>query len=347
MSDESELALTRKEGGDSLVLSRTRSELVARGRKDAAALEAQSRSSSDDSDEAELRRRAEQGDAAAQFELGSKYHRGDGVLQDYDEAVRWYRMAAGQGQVAAQCNIRLLYDNEDEVFGDWSSQEYSEYPYAFQDSDFGFQYDHSLCVPLPDAKGMQRYRLAADQGDIAAQHTLAYFYVRSDEEPDNDAAAVKWFHHSAEQGDAASQCNLGFMLAHGRGVPQDYAAAAIWFRRAAEQDRIPAVLNLTLAYGLGRGVLRDHSAAENWRIKLMDLWDATGDRWYIWYRIAAEQGDALVQTMLGSWWHRGELWCRPQSDEESAKWYGLAAHQGDADAQFQLGEYYHKEQPKN
>ena len=36
---------------------------------------------------------AEAGDAQAQYNLGLMYKRGFGVLQDYAEAVRWYRLA--------------------------------------------------------------------------------------------------------------------------------------------------------------------------------------------------------------------------------------------------------------
>ena len=45
----------------------------------------------------EYRPLAEQGDAAAQAALGVIYHYGQGVPQDYAEAVRWYRKAAAQG----------------------------------------------------------------------------------------------------------------------------------------------------------------------------------------------------------------------------------------------------------
>ena len=40
---------------------------------------------------------AEQGDAFAQFSLGIMYDNGEGVPQDYAEAVKWYRLAAEQG----------------------------------------------------------------------------------------------------------------------------------------------------------------------------------------------------------------------------------------------------------
>ena len=52
---------------------------------------------------------AAQGNAAAQFDLGMMYENGEGVRQDYAEAVRWYRQAAEQGYARAQNNLGLMY----------------------------------------------------------------------------------------------------------------------------------------------------------------------------------------------------------------------------------------------
>ena len=52
----------------------------------------------------------EQGDASAQNNLGLMYSKGQGVPQDYGEAVRWYRKAAEQGRASAQNNLGLMYD---------------------------------------------------------------------------------------------------------------------------------------------------------------------------------------------------------------------------------------------
>ena len=46
----------------------------------------------------ELHSRAEQGNAAAQYNLGVMYDNGEGVPQDYAEAAKWYRLAAEQGE---------------------------------------------------------------------------------------------------------------------------------------------------------------------------------------------------------------------------------------------------------
>ena len=45
---------------------------------------------------------AEQGNASAQTNLGVMYDNGQGVAQDYKTAVKWYTLAAEQGDAKAQ-----------------------------------------------------------------------------------------------------------------------------------------------------------------------------------------------------------------------------------------------------
>ena len=52
---------------------------------------------------------AEQGDDAAQYNLGVMYDEGQGVRQDYKEAVKWYKKAAKQGNGIAQINLGAMY----------------------------------------------------------------------------------------------------------------------------------------------------------------------------------------------------------------------------------------------
>ena len=52
---------------------------------------------------------AEQGNASAQFNLGNMYNNGEGVTQDYKQAVKWYRKSAEQGDDSAQHNLGLMY----------------------------------------------------------------------------------------------------------------------------------------------------------------------------------------------------------------------------------------------
>jgi TPR repeat protein len=62
---------------------------------------------------------AQQGDALAQLNLGLMYEGGQGVAQDYQEAVRWYRSAAEQGVGAAQENLGWMYGKGQGVAQDY------------------------------------------------------------------------------------------------------------------------------------------------------------------------------------------------------------------------------------
>lgn len=56
-----------------------------------------------------LRLQAQANDADAQFELGARYASGEGVAQDYAEAVKWFRRAADGGQVLAAATLAAYY----------------------------------------------------------------------------------------------------------------------------------------------------------------------------------------------------------------------------------------------
>ena len=64
---------------------------------------------------------AEQGYADAQYNLAIKYDKGEGVAQDYTEAVKWYRKAAGQGLAEAQFNLANMLAK-----GEGVPQDYAE-----------------------------------------------------------------------------------------------------------------------------------------------------------------------------------------------------------------------------
>ena len=52
---------------------------------------------------------AEQGDAVAQFNLGIMYYNGQGVAQNYTQAIFWYKKAAEKGFAVAQSNLGFMY----------------------------------------------------------------------------------------------------------------------------------------------------------------------------------------------------------------------------------------------
>ena len=58
---------------------------------------------------AELRVRAEKGEASAQYYLGNMYADGKGVAKDEVEAVKWFRKAADQGDATPQVILGVMY----------------------------------------------------------------------------------------------------------------------------------------------------------------------------------------------------------------------------------------------
>ena len=56
------------------------------------------------------RKAAEQGDAAAQNHVGLMYAQGQGVSQNFPEAAKWWRQPAEIGYAKAQYNLGLSYE---------------------------------------------------------------------------------------------------------------------------------------------------------------------------------------------------------------------------------------------
>ena len=58
----------------------------------------------------EIFKLANQGNAAAQLNLGVMYAKGKGVRQDYTQARQWFEKAASQGDELAQYNLGVMYN---------------------------------------------------------------------------------------------------------------------------------------------------------------------------------------------------------------------------------------------
>ena len=67
----------------------------------------------------EYLKKAQQGDPAAQFNLGWCYANGQGVKQDWQKVIEWFTKAAEQGNADAQYNLGVSYENGNGVKQDW------------------------------------------------------------------------------------------------------------------------------------------------------------------------------------------------------------------------------------
>jgi TPR repeat protein len=148
---------------------------------------------------------AEQGDARAQFLVGSSYQFGQGVPQDYAQAVDWYRKAAAQGNASAQYKLGRLYEQ-------------------------------GQGVPQDYAQAVDWYRKAALRHHANAQNNLGSLYLNGEGVLQDYDEAYAWYRLGATQGDALAQKNLGLMYFTGKGRHKNYVHAYMWFNLAAAQD---------------------------------------------------------------------------------------------------------------
>ena len=100
---------------------------------------------------------ANRGMAEAQINLGMMFERGQGVLQNFDEAIKWYQLAASQGLTKAQEKLNLLV---------------SKAAAAQVNFGLGVAFEKGQGVPQDIMEAIRWYQLAADQGLIKAQEKL-------------------------------------------------------------------------------------------------------------------------------------------------------------------------------
>ncbi len=145
------------------------------------------------------------GNAAAQYNLGGCYYYGRGVNQDYAKAAHCYKLSADQGDADAQNSLGLCY-----LFG------------------YGVDKDEAMAVKL--------FELAAAQDDFDGKYNLANCLLEGIGAERDYNRAYKMFVPLAEGGDAQSQYNLAICLYNGWGVKKDQKQARIWMQRAADQN---------------------------------------------------------------------------------------------------------------
>lgn len=114
------------------------------------------------------------------YRKGHACYFGRGVAQDYVEAARLYRLAAGQGQARAQCYLGLMFDcglgvKQDKAEAVRLYRLAASQGHAFAQFSLGRMFDEGRGVEQDKVEAMRLYRLAAAQGDKQAQSRIALY----------------------------------------------------------------------------------------------------------------------------------------------------------------------------
>ena len=295
-----------------------------------------------------LRKSAEKGYVEAQRSLGLVCQHGYNTPIDLPEAVKWYTLAAAQGDSSSKAYLEQLKDVipllEPAEKGDAETQ-YKLAHYIADHDEIGTISGHS------SSDAIRKWLLkAAENGHPAAQLELAESYAYFENgnwwiAGVNDfAEAAKWYRKAADQGDPMAQGMLGWLYATGRGVDKDLKTAVEWFRKAAEQG------NAEAQFGMGLSIrdswLEPYREDRDWKTVLD------------WYIKAADSGMKHELPELENKRDYTGLQCKiaymyrnrykvkhirfdesepvDQYPAEAVKWFRKAAEAGDDEGHFEL-----------
>jgi TPR repeat protein len=150
-----------------------------------------------------------------QIKLAYDYFVGRGVVQDLQQSVYWFEMAANAGAPQAQMQV-------------------------------GYFYDAGIGVARNPALAAHWYQLAASGGYATAKVNLGILYSWGNGVKKNEQLAIQLFREAAKQGSGLAACYLGDVSYLGAGFPQDKAAGEHWYEKGAELHNPQAGYDLGL-----------------------------------------------------------------------------------------------------
>ena len=130
-------------------------------------------------------------------------------------------------------------------------------------------------------EGVSLIRKSANQNQPAAQYRLAKLYEIGEGVSQDSEMARQLTERAAANGNRIAMHDLALYYAEGRGgVTADLPTAAKWFEKAAERGVVDSQFNLGVLFESGQGLPKNMTDA------------------YVWYSIAAGQGDQFAKTRI-------------------------------------------------
>ncbi|WP_019029032.1 tetratricopeptide repeat protein [Colwellia piezophila] len=190
----------------------------------------------------EIIKLAEQGDAKAQYDLGTRYDLGDGVTQDSKLSLFWYRKSAKQHYAEAQNYIGASLADSDGV-----EQNYKEaikwftlaasQGLAMAHYNLGLMHEFGEGTPKDIKKAFIWYRSGAELGSSDAKHQIYVSEYKSYRKHDEVAIELykedfKKYKSAAYGGSSSAQIEVAKIIEKGGAFHQGEFQAYVWFRVA-------------------------------------------------------------------------------------------------------------------
>jgi len=256
---------------------------------------------------------AEHRGGAGAMNLAENYLFGNqeaGIERNPEQAIRYYQMAAEDGNVRALENLGL-----------------------FHIQGIGTEKNTTLALEyLEEAKS---------HGSVQAYNLLGYIYFNGAGLPQDIEKAINYMQKAADMGSKESMSNLGIAYLHGAGVQKSLAKAYKLFDTAAELGHTPALFNKAYMIYQGLGVNSSCEDAIGLYIKVINRGKLAhyGQRAYSFFRNGNYLGAYLNYMLAGAvgfknaiinlayMWESGlaPFHCRDAKMHCAASYYSLAA----------------------
>ncbi len=251
---------------------------------------------------------AANGERSAQYNLGWAFENGLGVIQDLEQSLYWYRLAASKGDRYAQLKLIQIWSDYGLASVDFAEiEQYSSEILAAKQGDFMAYLEDEAVQDKAYAKyllsmfalassgsrekvnsAIERLISASGQGHVLAQFALAEWYLGSDSgEPAIDEALV-WLKKAAEQGYRKAQFELARIYERGGYHGQDAREALRWYREAENLGEIRARIKIGRLLKANASNPAEFEEAREWFIK------------------AEKAGENLAKFFIGEMYFLGE-----------------------------------------
>jgi TPR repeat protein len=270
---------------------------------------------------AELQTKAAQGFMEQELELAADYSVGRGVPKDLAQAAYWYRKAADQGNPAAQVNVGYMYAVGMGVPQD--TAEAAKWYRRVASSDFpeakvnlASLYLRGDGVKQDTGEALRLLKSAAHKGNGRADAYLGLASYLGSGIPVDHTAAEAWFKKGIQQHDPEAEYFLAVLESHEPGRVPDVAGEAELLRHSAAGGYVPAMhlLGLLLVNHPevpqpkeeATDALKSAATAGSWQSSAV-LGMLTRDgrlipkdqrAAYRWFRIAVLQGGSPAESFL-------------------------------------------------
>ena len=279
-----------------------------------------------------LEKKAQGGDAEAQYLFGEIHYEARGVKQDLAAAKDWLTKAANADNSKAKYRLASMLFTGVGFKADAKAAlaQFTEVAPGLEklakagDADaagkLGVLYNLGVGVKGDAKRAVELFRQSAERGNAKGQLDLAGAYLLGKGVKKNPTSAVDWFEKAAKAGHAQAQIQAGILCIQGRGQRQDIAGGMKWLEMAAKSGhpglsgRATQLIARLKKFPPRKGEDIDGLIAK------------------------AKGGELAAQVDLGERFQVGNG--VRVNLVESANWLMLAAAQGDAKSAYRLGGYY-------